>query len=124
MKRISLLLLLVVLAAGSVLAQNKALSLDGDGDYVSIEKLDVVGGTGLTLSAWVKSSDFSGTDARFISKATGVSDQEHVFMLSERQGKSRLRLEPVGSRKSSLPVNFPWMSGHISLAPMMRRAER
>ena len=30
MKRIGLLLLLVVLAAGSVLAQNKALSLDSD----------------------------------------------------------------------------------------------
>ena len=33
MKQISLLLLLVVLACGSVWAQNKALSLDGDGDY-------------------------------------------------------------------------------------------
>ena len=33
-KPVSLLVLLVVLACGSVWAQNKALSLDGDGDYV------------------------------------------------------------------------------------------
>ena len=36
MKRIGLLLLLVVLAVGSVWAQNKVLSLDGDGDYVQV----------------------------------------------------------------------------------------
>ena len=39
MKRISLLLLLVVLAAGSVWAQNKVLSLDGDRDYVEVEQV-------------------------------------------------------------------------------------
>ena len=46
MKRISLLLLLGVLACGSVLAQNKALSLDGDGDYVKVpddESLSISG---------------------------------------------------------------------------------
>ena len=40
MKRISLLLLLVVLACGSVWAQNKALSLDGDGDYMEVADSD------------------------------------------------------------------------------------
>ena len=40
MKRISLLLLMVVLACGSVWAQNKALSLDGDGDYMEVADSD------------------------------------------------------------------------------------
>ena len=55
MKRIGLLILLVVLASGSALTQNKALSVDGDGDYVEVQPdaslsiLDYV-----TVSAWIK----------------------------------------------------------------------
>ena len=52
MKRIGLLLLLVVLAAGSVFAQNKALSVDGDGDYVQIPESIWFDGD-LTIEAWV-----------------------------------------------------------------------
>ena len=54
MKRIGLLLLLVVLDAGSVWAQNKALSLDGDGDYVEIphsKSLDIT--DKITMEAWI-----------------------------------------------------------------------
>ena len=54
MKPIGLLLLLVVLAAGSVWAQNKVLSLDGDGDYVEIPKI-TFSYQALTVEAWVKS---------------------------------------------------------------------
>ena len=52
MKRISLLLLLVVLASGSVMAQNKALSLDRAGNYVQIPE-GVWFNSDLTVEAWV-----------------------------------------------------------------------
>ena len=55
MKRISLLLLLVVLACGSVWAQNKVLSLDGSGDFVGVldsESLNLK--STATVEAWVK----------------------------------------------------------------------
>ena len=38
--RIDLLLVLVVSASGPVWAQNKALSLDGDGDYMEVADSD------------------------------------------------------------------------------------
>ena len=54
MKRISLLLLLAVLAVDSVMAQNKALSLDGDGDYAEIPNSEVVDITDeIAIAAWV-----------------------------------------------------------------------
>ena len=55
MKRISVLLLLVVLATGSVLAQNKVLSLDGNLDYVEVadhESLNI--SEHITIEAWLK----------------------------------------------------------------------
>ena len=57
MKRISLLLLLVVLVASSVWAQDKVLSLDGDGDYMEdadSDSLDLV--TAITAEMWIQVS--------------------------------------------------------------------
>ena len=54
MKRISLLLLLVVLASGSVLAQNKALSLDGKDDYVNVTDFSSIDYAELTVEARFK----------------------------------------------------------------------
>ena len=51
MKRISLLLLLVVLACGSVYAQNKVLSLDGDMDWLSLPDLGSL--NDVTIEMWV-----------------------------------------------------------------------
>jgi len=51
MKRISLLLLLVVLASGSVWAQNKVLSLDGDMDWLSLPDLGSL--NDVTIEMWV-----------------------------------------------------------------------
>ncbi len=69
MKRISVLLLLIVLVAGSVWSQNKVLSLDGDGDYVEIPydpKFKIV--EQITLECWVRvGDDTSGVD-RIIAK--------------------------------------------------------
>ena len=63
MKRISLLLLLVVLPCNFVLAQNKTLSLDGDGDYMEVsdsDSLDLV--TAITAEMWVQVSSLVGGD--------------------------------------------------------------
>ena len=68
MKRIGLLLLLVVLAAGSVWAQNKVLSLDGDGDYVEIPNSEVFDITDqVTMEAWVVLNNI-GEAAKIISR--------------------------------------------------------
>ena len=54
-----------------------------------------VAGTGLTLSAWIKSDDaFAADDPRVLSKARGTAIEDHVFMLSlfdGTLGENRLR---------------------------------
>jgi len=74
MERIGLLLLLVVLAAGSVFAQNKALSLDGKKDYVEIQyhATLAVANNAITMEAWIKpeKGDFAG----LISKGDNDND--------------------------------------------------
>ena len=85
MKRIGLLLLLVVLASGFVYAENKVLSLDGDGDYIQIPEGVWFDGD-FTIEAWV-----------FIRKHTnwsmviefGGSDRDHVSFIIEN-GESGL----------------------------------
>ncbi len=54
-----------------------------------------VAGTGLTLSAWIRSDDaFAEDDPRVVSKAQGTANEDHVFMLSlfdGTSGENRLR---------------------------------
>ena len=81
----------------------KALQFDGKGDYVYAGNLDVAG-KGMTLAAWIKADDFGIHDARIISKATGVAEQDHYWMLStikERQGQ-----------QVTLPVKDRWQDQH------------
>jgi hypothetical protein len=61
-----------------------SLRFDGVNDYVDVGMLDVAGNA-MTLSTWIKSDNFANCgsrDCRIISKATGVSEQDHYFMLS------------------------------------------
>ena len=67
-----------------------SLDFDGVDDSVDLGSLDV-NGTGLTLAAWIKADSFPGNvrDPRIISKASGISTNRHVFMLSTiRKGTS------------------------------------
>ena len=77
----------------------KALQFDGKGDYVYAGNLDVAG-KGMTLAAWIKADDFGIHDARIISKATGVAEQDHYWMLStikkDKGSKLRFRLKTDG----------------------------
>jgi hypothetical protein len=66
--------------------------LDGTNDYVVLPNIDAAG-AGFTISAWVRSSTFpAGVDQRFVSKATGTSEQAHDWMLGHtNNGTNRLR---------------------------------
>ena len=59
-----------------------ALEFDGIDDYVDLGPVNDVEGTGLTLAFWFKADDFDIHDARFISKASGVQDEDHFWMVS------------------------------------------
>lgn len=75
-----------------------ALEFDGVDDYVDLGTLDVEGGAGLTISAWINADDFDLHDARFISKATGTSGRDHYWMLSTISGTGlRFRLKTGGT---------------------------
>ncbi len=75
-----------------------ALSFDGVDDWVDLSALDVDGGEGLTISVWMKADDFGTSDGRLVSKATGVNDDDHYWMLSTFTNNSvRFRLKAGGS---------------------------
>ncbi|MGI6457578.1 MAG: FG-GAP-like repeat-containing protein [bacterium] len=62
----------------------KALSFDGFDDYVNVGPLDL-SGKAMTITAWFKADRFdhlSFQDARIISKAEGIFDDHHYWMVS------------------------------------------
>jgi len=69
----------------------KALRFDGNAGDVNLGPLDI-GGNQLTLALWFRADDFGVSDARLISKATSVMEQDHYWMLSTiLQSGTRLR---------------------------------
>jgi chitodextrinase len=80
-----------------------ALDFDGDNDFVSINSFDISGNQ-LSLVAWIRADDFATADARIISKATGVQENDHIWMLStisDNGIKPRFRLK-TGSTTHTL----------------------
>ncbi len=80
-----------------------ALDFDGNDDFVSINSFNI-GGNQLSLAAWIRADDFDTADARVISKATGVGEQDHIWMLSTVSDggiKPRFRLK-TGSTTHTL----------------------
>ena len=73
MKRISILFWLLVWASSSILAENKVLNLDGDGDYVQIPASVWFNGD-LTIEAWVYVKEYRSW-SRLIDFGNGA-DQE------------------------------------------------
>lgn len=69
-----------------------ALDFDGVDDQVDMGSFDL-GGTELTVTLWMRADDFAQMDGRFLSKASGVQDEDHYWMVStiEQGGESRLR---------------------------------
>ncbi len=79
-----------------------ALTFDGTGDHVSAGNLDVPGSSA-SFAAWVNPTDLANCgswDCRIVSKASGVSTQDHYFMISTINSggpKLRFRLKAGGS---------------------------
>ncbi len=76
---------------------NGALRFDGVDDYVDLGDIDM-NGSALTIAFWFRADDFGVHDARLISKATGVSEQDHDWMVSTLNGSQlRFRLKTNGA---------------------------
>jgi len=74
-----------------------ALAFDGSDDRVDLGTIDVKGDSGLTIIFWFKADDFDTPDARFISKATGIENDHHYWMVSTFDEKAlRFRLKTDG----------------------------
>ncbi len=81
-----LFMLSIILGTGGLDAQplNNHLQFDGVDDYVSLNNMDV-SGNAITLEALINSSNLNNCstgDCRIISKAIGVAEDDHYWMLS------------------------------------------
>lgn len=73
-----------------------ALAFDGVDDRVDIDAFDIPGAA-LTIAFWFRADDFEQMDGRFISKATGVQEAEHYWMVSTITDTAlRFRLRTAG----------------------------
>ncbi|MFW5703888.1 MAG: LamG-like jellyroll fold domain-containing protein [Patescibacteria group bacterium] len=87
--------------------ENTALEFDGSNDSVDVGTFDIAG-SALTIAGWVYIDDFGVSDARIISKATGVAEQDHYFMVStiDHYGSKRLRFRlKTGGSTTTLIAN-------------------
>lgn len=79
--------------------------LDGSDQRIDIGNLDVSGDQ-ITICFWTKINSFSTDDARFISKADGQFDQDHLWMVSTLSGERlRFRLNTTSGGTSTLISN-------------------
>lgn len=92
----------------------RAIEFDGVDGCLDLGNIDV-SGSEITLAAWIKPGSFGISDGRIISKAEGVAEDEHVWMLStfENQGiKARFRLKTESSvGTNTLVGNIPLSAG-------------
>ena len=96
------------LAAGAVRTAGgkygKGIEFDGSSGMIALGNMNI-SGPGLTLMAWIRADDFGIYDARIISKATGVQDNDHYWMLSTFSNNSiRFRLKAGGSTTTLISV--------------------
>ena len=82
------------------------MSFDGSNDAVYLGSIDVTG-SAISLAAWIKADDFGTYDARIISKANGVNDADHWWMLSTIGDGSglRFRLKTNGTTHTLISSN-------------------
>ena len=87
---------------------NGALIFDGRDDYVNLGKINV-SGKAVSFAFWVYPKNLSNiTDARFLSKATGVSEKGHYWMVSSfGKDGSALRFRLKTSKGSTKTLISP-----------------
>jgi len=66
--------------AGEAKMGKGALAFDGSDDRIVVESFDLVGGTGITLAAWIKMETIM-SDARMISKSQGGGTPDHYWAM-------------------------------------------
>jgi VCBS repeat-containing protein len=79
-----------------------ALSFNGSNAFADAGPFNATG-TAITISAWFKAKTLPDTDPRIISKASGVYEDDHFFMISTTNVPSprlRFRLKTGGSTKT------------------------
>jgi VCBS repeat-containing protein len=102
-------------ASGSGDGSPFSVQFDGVNDRIDLGGLDV-NGSGLTLAAWFRADSFPGpsSDPRLISKASGLNDPEHIFMLSTIQVGSNVRLR-ARVRTGGTTTTLVASSGNLSI---------
>jgi hypothetical protein len=116
---LNILVVTLGVRAPSVLAVNRVLSLDGDGDYVEVADSDVLNNIGrqVTIEAWIKVDRFTNTGMPIIYKGdrrsqapvgTEFGNRSYTLWLWEA---SRLQLNVAPSGKSRMFINS--LSGAI-----------
>ncbi|MGR9087268.1 MAG: LamG-like jellyroll fold domain-containing protein, partial [Gammaproteobacteria bacterium] len=82
------------LVNGAVLTTSGGVLFDGVDDYVDVGQFDIPGNA-MTIAAWFWADDLANCsfqDCRIISKATGIQEQDHYFMVSPVIVNSEIRL--------------------------------
>lgn len=72
-------------------SNNRAVHFNGATDHVDMGNFNLAS-SGASICAWFKADSFGNPEGRIISKATGIGDDEHYFMLSTVQSSNRYRL--------------------------------
>ena len=82
-----------------------ALNFDGVDDYVDLGTMDINSGK-MTITFWAYMNEYSSTNMRFISKATGSNQDLHWWMVSESNTYLRFRLKTLGATKTFVASNY------------------
>lgn len=91
-----------------------ALDFDGVDDALDLGTFDI-DSSELTLSAWIRIDDFDQMDGRILSKANGVQDVDHIWMLSTIASGGdhvlRFRLRTGGVTTTLIATGTPLPTG-------------
>ena len=68
-----------------------AAAFDGVDDRIDLGGLDIAG-NGLTIACWFRADDYANEDGRLVSKATGIMEADHYWMLSTTSSGGQIRL--------------------------------
>ncbi|MEE9411699.1 MAG: FG-GAP-like repeat-containing protein, partial [Methylococcales bacterium] len=83
----------------------EAIEFNGSNSYINLGPIDITS-PGMSIELWFKADDFDTGDARLISKATGISPNDHYWMIStvssSGQHKLRFRLKTNNGGTSTL----------------------
>ncbi len=101
-------------ASWSTTGGDPAVSFDGVNDYVDVGSLDI-SGNAMTLAAWFRVADLDNCpahDCRIISKASGITGNDHYFVLSTMASGEATRLR-FGLKTDGVTTMLTSSSGNV-----------